>query len=304
MAARAYTGLNSRAMVGRSESPTSQEWTATSKSIKRHPAYPIPRRETPYTWAKRAEYIERDLAKATYFYRMAIETGERVESAVKDLAGVLHQQGRTQEACMLLEKYRHLFAAEVSKYENLLNNLQKQVVPSGNCLNKHLKISGLRTEDDEASVIALFSNPSRIKEIHINQEQAETGTNRFAALHFGSHSAARKTLEGFEYPDHLKVEWMSITGEVTGEANYKKKPLDFSYFSKEKSSTCPSSSDSSPRYYSYFPEAPCPQLEDMVEDILAHSILSYFSNGNIDLAVPSKAILHDRPLHVNLVNIG
>jgi hypothetical protein len=40
--------------------------------------------------AKRYEYVEKDLTKAAY-YQLAIDEGDRPESAVKDLTGV-HQQ--------------------------------------------------------------------------------------------------------------------------------------------------------------------------------------------------------------------
>lgn len=52
---------------------------------------PIPRGNSPYAMAKRAEYEERNLRKAEYYYKQAITAGERVESALKDLASVLHQ---------------------------------------------------------------------------------------------------------------------------------------------------------------------------------------------------------------------
>jgi hypothetical protein len=63
---------------------------------------------------------------------------------VKDLAGILHQKGRTGEAVRLLEANKHLFTGEEeAKFVNLLESLQKQVVPSGNSLNRTLKIGKL-----------------------------------------------------------------------------------------------------------------------------------------------------------------
>jgi hypothetical protein len=58
---------------------------------------------------------------------MAIMNGERVESALKDLATVLHQQGKTVEACKFLEENRHRIKRNRAKYDNLLSNLKKQV---------------------------------------------------------------------------------------------------------------------------------------------------------------------------------
>jgi hypothetical protein len=52
--------------------------------------YPIPPGSSPYSLAKRAEYIEKNLAKAECYYRMAIERSERLKSSIKDLASVLH----------------------------------------------------------------------------------------------------------------------------------------------------------------------------------------------------------------------
>ena len=51
---------------------------------------PLPRGASAYAMAKRAEYIEKDLAKAEYLYKKAIRSKDRQASAVKDLAGLLH----------------------------------------------------------------------------------------------------------------------------------------------------------------------------------------------------------------------
>lgn len=72
--------------------------------------------------------LSRDLAKAEKFYKIAIRNYERLDSAIKDLATVLHQQGKTDEACKFLEEYRHLYRGDKVKYENLLINLKKQVL--------------------------------------------------------------------------------------------------------------------------------------------------------------------------------
>jgi hypothetical protein len=115
-------------------------WKA-KKGVKK--TFPLPRGNSNYAVAKRAEYVKKDLTEAEFYYKLAISGGERTESAVKDLAGILHQTGRTDEACVLLEKHKDLFVFEQEKYQNLLISLQKQIVPSGNSLNKSLKISDL-----------------------------------------------------------------------------------------------------------------------------------------------------------------
>jgi len=71
--------------------------------------------------------LERDLVKAEKYYKIAIRCNERLDSAIKDLATVLHQQGKTEEACKFLEQYRDYYHGDKVKYENLLDNLRKQV---------------------------------------------------------------------------------------------------------------------------------------------------------------------------------
>ena len=87
--------------------------------------YPIPVGDTPYCLAKKAEYIEKDISKAEFYYSMAIQEGERLASAVKDLASIYHQQNKTESAVNLLRSYSHLYTKDVARFNNLLGNLEK-----------------------------------------------------------------------------------------------------------------------------------------------------------------------------------
>lgn len=180
---------------------------------------PIPKGNLPYARAKRAEYLERNLQKAEYYYRLAIESTDRAESAVKDLASLLHQQGRTAEAVNVLESNAHIICEEYDKYKHLLDNLTKQLVPSANCLNKFLKISGLSAAAKVSDVMSLFTKREKIQEVELHTETANRLTSHYAVVKFCSHSAARKTLDAFQHWDSVKVEWMTEDGEVKGDAN-------------------------------------------------------------------------------------
>jgi hypothetical protein len=175
--------------------------------------YPIPKGDTPYSKAKKAEYIEKDLKTAEKYYKLAIETGDRAESAVKDLAGVMHQQGKTIEAIEFLKQHRSIFIQEPLKYENLLINLRRQIVQKGNRLNKYLKISNFSLNTQKHLVASLFYKPERILGIDMVQEN----NFLYAIVKFSSHSAARKTLESFVHFDRFKVEWFSVSGDVAGD---------------------------------------------------------------------------------------
>ena len=180
--------------------------------------YPIPKGDSPYALAKKAEYIEKDLFKAEMYYKQAIIEGDRAESAIKDLAGVIHQQGKTLEAIQILKENKHLFDSDPIKYENLLQNLKRQVVQKGNRLNKLLKLSPLPLEATIDTVLGLFSNAKRITDVELYNE----GSHIYAILKFSTHSAARKTLENFAGWEKFKVEWFSITGDNAGSANHKR----------------------------------------------------------------------------------
>ncbi len=214
---RQNSGSENDSNEGNGDSPgaSRHESKAEIKSL------PIPRGNLPYAKAKRAEYLERNLGKAEYLYRNAIKYNDRAESAVKDLASLLHQQGRTSEAVEILESYSHLVTEDVEKYQNLLENLHKQLVPSANCLNKFLKVSGLEAPSRIPDVLQLFNNPNRVLEVKIGSEGPEHRRVHFAVVKFSSHSAARKTLDAFQHWDKVKIEWMTSDGEVTGDANPK-----------------------------------------------------------------------------------
>jgi RNA recognition motif-containing protein len=105
-----------------------------------------------------------------------------------------------------------------------LINLEKQVVPSGNCLNKYLRISGLSQHTTEAHIRKLFKNSTRISDIVIHLGIEYEAILRYAILKFPSHSAARKTLESFHHWDRYRIEWVSVNGEIVGDANFLRQP--------------------------------------------------------------------------------
>jgi len=79
----------------------------------------VPKGSNPYARAKRVQLVEKDLDKAAQLLRVAINQGDNVESAVKDLAALLVQQGKPEEAIQTLEKNRKKIQDQQS-VENLL----------------------------------------------------------------------------------------------------------------------------------------------------------------------------------------
>ena len=198
-----------------------------SQSKKRlHPKCFAGKGVSDYTLAKHAEYHLRDLVQAEHYYRRAIVQGERAPSAIKDLASLLHQQGRTREAIELLERNMHCFMSDYQKFFNLYTTLKKQLHTAGKCHISSFKISGLGAGMGESEVRGLFKNPVRIKKIDFASEVEDGEVNYYCIAGFNSHSSARKTLEGFTRWNSLSVEWIDKSGNVLGDAHYARQKIE------------------------------------------------------------------------------
>ena len=82
----------------------------------------LPRGNGPYARAKRAQLVNQDPDKAEQLLRQAIRTHDKKESAIKDLASLLQQHGRTKEAITLLTEHAEQFKHDTS-YDNTLATL-------------------------------------------------------------------------------------------------------------------------------------------------------------------------------------
>ena len=79
----------------------------------------LPRGTGPYARARRAQLVEQDPEKAEKLLRQAIREYDKKDSAIKDLASLLHQLGRSREAISLLTEYARQFKQDIA-YDNML----------------------------------------------------------------------------------------------------------------------------------------------------------------------------------------
>eukprot|EP00252_Welwitschia_mirabilis_P005871 TRINITY_DN1646_c0_g1_i1.p1 TRINITY_DN1646_c0_g1~~TRINITY_DN1646_c0_g1_i1.p1 ORF type:complete len:182 (-),score=22.24 TRINITY_DN1646_c0_g1_i1:668-1213(-) len=87
----------------------------------------IPDLSTPYGRAKHLQLIEKDAEAAIEAFREAITVGDRVDSALKDMAVVLKQQNKPLEAIRAIESFRHLCPLHAQdSLDNLLIDLYKK----------------------------------------------------------------------------------------------------------------------------------------------------------------------------------
>jgi tetratricopeptide (TPR) repeat protein/AAA+ ATPase superfamily predicted ATPase len=81
----------------------------------------VPKGSNPYARAKRVQLIEKDLGRAARLLRQAIKEEDNLESAIKDLANLLVQQGHPEQAIKFLQKNRKKIQDQRS-VDNLLQS--------------------------------------------------------------------------------------------------------------------------------------------------------------------------------------
>ena len=79
----------------------------------------LPKGKGPYARAKRAQFGDQDLGEAERLLKLAVLQRDKPESAIKDLASLLNQQGRSEEAIGLLESNSDRYKG-TSPYDSML----------------------------------------------------------------------------------------------------------------------------------------------------------------------------------------
>ncbi|XP_011039790.1 PREDICTED: uncharacterized protein LOC105136236 isoform X2 [Populus euphratica] len=102
----------------------------SSPSCKRdifHVIHKVPAGDSPYVRAKHVQLIEKDPSKAVSLFWAAINSGDRVDSALKDMAVVMKQLDRADEAIEAIKSFRHLCPYDSQEsIDNVLVELYKR----------------------------------------------------------------------------------------------------------------------------------------------------------------------------------
>ncbi|TYJ27207.1 hypothetical protein E1A91_A07G170900v1 [Gossypium mustelinum] len=92
-----------------------------------HILHKIPQGDTPYVKAKQAQLVEKDPEAAIVLFWKAINAGDRVESALKDMAVVMKQLNRTEEAIEAIKSFRGRCPKQAQEsLDNVLIDLYKK----------------------------------------------------------------------------------------------------------------------------------------------------------------------------------
>lgn len=92
-----------------------------------HVAHKVPVGDTPYVRAKRVQLVDKDPEKAIALFWGAINAGDRVDSALKDMAIVMKQQNRAEEAIEAIKSLRSRCSDQAQEsLDNILLDLYKR----------------------------------------------------------------------------------------------------------------------------------------------------------------------------------
>ncbi|KAL8139788.1 hypothetical protein V2J09_005809 [Rumex salicifolius] len=137
-----------------------------------HVIHKVPAGDSPYVRAKRVQLIEKDPTRSISLFWRAINTGDRVDSALKDMAVAMKQLDRSDEAIEAIRSFRHLCSKESQgSLDNILIELYKQsgrLEDQVQILQKKLKLV-----EEEAINGGVRSKVARSqgKKVHITIEQ-------------------------------------------------------------------------------------------------------------------------------------
>ncbi|XP_058768616.1 protein SULFUR DEFICIENCY-INDUCED 1-like [Vicia villosa] len=92
-----------------------------------HVVYKVPYGDSPYVRAKHAQLVEKDPEAAIVLFWKAINARDKVDSALKDMAVVMKQLDRSQEAIEAISSFRGLCSKQSQEsLDNVLIDLYKK----------------------------------------------------------------------------------------------------------------------------------------------------------------------------------
>ncbi|KAL3525249.1 hypothetical protein ACH5RR_013621 [Cinchona calisaya] len=108
-------------------SPAKPLGVSRTRSESFHVAHKVPVGDTPYVRAKNVQLVDKDPEKAIPLFWAAINAGDRVDSALKDMAIVMKQQNRAEEAIEAIKSLRSRCSDQAQEaLDNILLDLYKR----------------------------------------------------------------------------------------------------------------------------------------------------------------------------------
>ncbi|KAF2312406.1 hypothetical protein GH714_034578 [Hevea brasiliensis] len=108
-------------------SPAKPLGVSRTRSESFHAIHKVPVGDSPYVRAKNVQLVDKDPEKAIPLFWAAINAGDRVDSALKDMAIVMKQQNRAEEAIEAIKSLRNRCSDQAQEsLDNILLDLYKR----------------------------------------------------------------------------------------------------------------------------------------------------------------------------------
>ncbi|XP_047318038.1 protein POLLENLESS 3-LIKE 2-like [Impatiens glandulifera] len=108
-------------------SPAKPPGISRTRSDSFHVAHKVPIGDSPYVRAKNVQLVDKDPERAIPLFWSAINAGDRVDSALKDMAIVMKQQNRAEEAIEAIKSLRNRCSDQAQEaLDNILLDLYKR----------------------------------------------------------------------------------------------------------------------------------------------------------------------------------
>ncbi|KAF7851426.1 hypothetical protein BT93_L3966 [Corymbia citriodora subsp. variegata] len=178
-----------------------------------HIIHKVPAGDSPYVKAKRVQLIDKDPSKAISLFWAAINAGDRVDSALKDMAIVMKQLNRSDEAIEAIKSFRHLcpFDSQES-LDNVLIELYKR---SGR-IEEEIEMlqHKLRLIEEGKGFVTNRTKTARSqgKKIQVTREQERSRI-------MGNLAWAHLQLSNYEIAEGLYREALSLESDKNKECN-------------------------------------------------------------------------------------
>ncbi|XP_062012583.1 uncharacterized protein LOC133729126 [Rosa rugosa] len=161
-----------------------------------HIAHKVPAGDSPYVRAKQVQLIDKNPSKAISLFWAAINAGDRVDSALKDMAVVMKQLDRAEEAIEAIKSFRHLCPYES---QESLNNVLVELYKRAGRIEEEIEMlqSKLKRMDEGIAFSGKRTKTARAqgKKVQITVEQERSrvlGNLAWAYMQQGNYTTAEE----------------------------------------------------------------------------------------------------------------
>lgn len=113
----------------------------------------LPRGNGPYARAKRAHLVDRNLESAEALFKQAIREKDRTTSAIMDLASLLQQQGRPNEAITLLTTHQSRRSGNEKSFDNMLATLYQHAGRHDDAITILTRLQSTASQSQKESIL-------------------------------------------------------------------------------------------------------------------------------------------------------